>query len=146
MARFLIPKNTTSIIGIKPAESQLHNYGRSIVIVLLLSLIIYEIYSEKQETDQLDDIGNIGNIIKQDTILYNSVMELEPECRHNYIRYLKSALLKAPPSMAEKYLKNISIAVIVTICSEYIINGNTAKPMGSVGRSIIATAWSTSLM
>lgn len=144
MARFLIPKhNKVSTLGIRPAESQIHNYGRSIVVFLLLILIIYEIYSEKQESVQLDDISDI---IKQDTILYNSVMELEPECRHNYIRYLKTALLKSPPSMAEKYLKNISIAIVVTICSEYIINGNTAKPMGSVGRSIIATAWSTSLM
>lgn len=143
MARFLIPKNTTSTIGIKPAESQLHNYGRSIVVFLLLVLIIYEIYSEKQESDRLDDISDI---IKQDTILYNSILELEPECRYKYVRFLKSTLLKSPPTMAEKYLKNISIAVIVTICSEYIINGNTAKPMGSVGRTIIATAWSTSLI
>lgn len=143
MARFLIPKNTPTAIGIRPAESQFHNYGRSIVVFLLLVLITYEIYSEKQESDRLDDIANI---IKEDTILYHSIMELEPECRHNYIRYLKSVLLKSPPSMAEKYLKNISIAVIVTICSEYIINGNTAKPLSSVGRTIIATAWSTSLI
>lgn len=142
MARFLIPKNTASSIGIKPAESQLHNYGRSIVVFLLLVLIIYEIYSEKQESDQLDDFNDI---IKQDTILYNSILELEPKYRYNYIRYLKSVLLKNQPSVVEKYCKNISIAVIVTICSEYIINGNTAKPIGSIGRTIISTAWSTSL-
>lgn len=143
LSQALFQSQALSLVGIKSAESQLHEYGRVIIIVLLLGLIAWEIYSEKRETNEIEEIEHL---IKRDSIIYNAIKELDPDSQVKCIKQLKATLMSEPESIFNKYYKNVSIALIAAICSEYIINGNLSKPIGGIAKTVVSTIWNTSLV
>jgi hypothetical protein len=137
-----IRSRTLASVGIKAAESKLHEYGRAIAIVLLLGLITWKIYSETPVIGQMEEIDHI---FKPDSILYNAVMELDPTIRTKYIKHMKATLTRTPESIFSRYCKNVGIALVAGICSEYIISGNPSKPIGGIAKTIVFATWNTSL-
>ena len=131
-----------SVIGIKPADTRVHEYGRIIAITILICIIGWEIYSEVNETNDIEDLEHI---IKQDTILYNELMELDCEARAKYVKRLKSVFNDKEETLLEKLSKTALVSLVATICSEYIIVGNATKPLHTVSKTILFTAWNLSL-
>jgi hypothetical protein len=129
-------------IGVRPADSKIHEYGRVIVVMLLLALAAWEIYSE---TQMMDDLEELEVVIKPDSILYNAILELDPDSQVKYIKHIKSTLMCSNEGMLRRYYKNIGIALVAGICSEYIINGSLDKPLGGVAKTIIYATMITSL-
>ncbi len=130
-----------STIGIKPAASKIHEYGRVIALIIIIFTIIWVMYLEHLE-DENDELiyKDIECYIKKDSIMYNSIMELDVENRKKYIRFLKKTFESNKETLFNKYYRNISIALIAGICSEYIISGNLYKPLGVIGKTTIYTA------
>lgn len=129
-----------STVGVRTAESTTHEYGRIIVMLMLIGILIWNIYNEIEETNDIDDLNEF---IKKDTIIYNSLIELEPVYRARYIKSLKTMLCDDSKSFYSKYYHTILVALITGLGSEYIISGNVAKPMSGIARTIIYNTWST---
>lgn len=133
--------NALSIIGVKPAESKIHEFGRTLIFVGLIILVLWNIYSEYQETDDLNDLSDL---LKEDSLFYHEIMDLDPKYRKRYVDMLKKNILTEKDSIYIQYAKNILLAICASICSEYIISGSIMKPAKGLARSAIsATVYST---
>lgn len=127
---------TLGIAGVKEPESAGHAWCRGVAICILLGIIVWGIYSEHQETLRIDDLNDV---VKKDTIMYNSIMELDECARAKYLKSLKKTFEKETPTLFNKYYKAVQVALVAGVCSEYIINGNASKPIAIVGKTIVYT-------
>ena len=113
-----------SKVGVSHAESHIHAYVRTIIMFALIGFIVWCIYTEIDETNDIDDLNKI---IKKDTIIYNSILELEPEYRAIYIKSLKSTFNDRSETFYSKYYHNLKqMSQIKTIylhgpCGAYLL-------------------------
>lgn len=121
-------------VGVRSAESQIHAYTRTVIMLALIGFIIWCIYAEVEETNDIDELHEF---IKKDTIIYNSLMELDPKYRSMYIKSLKSTFSDSSETFYSKYYHSVIAALIAGIGSEYIISGNLTKPLSGVARTVI---------
>lgn len=145
MEKEKVKKDPTHIldhIGVKPAESKLHEYLRVSAVIILIGLISWIIF---QESNEMDDEEEIEQYIKKDTIINNSINELDPACRKKYIKFLKKTFDEKHETVLYKFYKSIGIALAAGIFSEYIINGNLYKPIGIVGKTTLYTMFNNLL-
>lgn len=127
--------NVLSLIGVKPAESEFHDFGRSLILIILILIVLWNIYNEYQETDDLKDLARL---MKEDTIFYRELMDLEPKYRKRYLDMLKKNILMEKESIYAQYAKNILLAIGAGLCSEYIISGNIMKPFKGTARAALS--------
>lgn len=125
-------------VGVRPAESQKHAYARAIIMLALIGFVIWCIYAEVEETNDIDELHEF---IKKDTIIYNSLMELDPKYRSMYIKSLKSTFNDSSETFYSKYYHSVIAALIAGVGSEYIISGNLTKPLSGVARTVIYNTW-----
>lgn len=123
--------------GIKPAESKFHEYLRRLLCAIILLIIIWEIATEKPEIICIEDLEPA---IKKDSLMYKCISEIDGEAQQKYLRSLKHTLNKSEPGILKRYSKSIKITLAAGVCSEYIINGNMAKPMGIIAKTIVYSA------
>lgn len=133
-------KHPLARVGVRPAESKIHAYTRAIIMLALIAFVVWCIYAEVEETNDIDDLHEF---IKKDTIMYNSLMELEPKYRSLYIKSLKSTFADSSETFYSKYYHSVLAALIAGVGSEYIISGNINKPLSGVARTVIYNTWST---
>lgn len=113
-----------------------------LAMLALLCIIIWGIYTEHEETVHLTDLESV---IKKGSTMHNSIIELDPCSRQKYMKMLKHLFDDEHETLFSKYYKSVTTALCVAICSEYIISGNLTKPLGGVAKTIVSTAWMTSL-
>jgi len=128
------------ITGFKPAASRVHEIIRALLLIAIVVLIIWNIRRKEEEDIEID---NICDVVQPGTILYNAALELDEDTRRRFATNLKRELSDARPSTAQKYKKAIGISLLAGVLSEYIINGNSAKPIGIISKTIVYSAVNT---
>jgi hypothetical protein len=132
-----LPGKIITTTGVKPAASKTHDVLRTFLFVLIMLAIIYTIHHEKSHDVTLDDVCDV---IKPGTIMYNSISEMEPDIQRRYLKSLQDTLSEDDPKLVKKYSNGLKVALIAGIASEYIINGNTSKPIGIIAKTIMYTS------
>ncbi len=125
--------------GMKPTQYKLHNVFR---ILLVIALCVAMFLSVKLDNPKVITLTEVSDKIPRGSIMYDMISEMEPEAQACYLRSLRSTLTP-PDSRLKKYLKGIQLALMAGIISEYVINGNVAKPMGILSKTIIYSAVTT---
>lgn len=129
-------------VGVEPAESPIHNKVRFVLLIGVIFVIIWSVYNKESEEINID---NISNLIKPGTIHYQAIQEMDDEAKVCYVRSLKEMADNKYTSSSQKYLQAMKVSLLAGIVSEYIANGNTAKPMGIIFKTIVYTMVSTSI-
>lgn len=132
-----------STTGIKPAQSRTHEYLRRVLLIVLICVIIWGITHEEPK---LVCIQDLEPAIKKDSLLYQTIQEIDDEdAQQKYLKSLKHTLDADEPSLMKKYSKAIKIALIAGIYSEYVINGNIVKPIGIIAKTVVYAAIATTI-
>lgn len=129
-------------VGVKPAESPVHNVARFVIVIGILFIIVWSIYYKEQEEINID---RIRELIKPGTIHYQAIQEMDDEAKVCYIRSLKEMTDNNHTSIGQKYFRALKVSLIAGVISEYIENGNTSKPLGIIFKTIMYTMVSTSI-
>lgn len=125
--------------GIKPATNHWHNFLRVIIILAVLVLTVVSSLLQHPKVVKLQDMENI---IKPNTTMHRMISEMDPTAQQRYLRTIQKTF-EPDESRTSKYLKSIRTALAAGLISEYIVNGNTAKPIGILSKTIIYTTIAT---
>lgn len=128
-----VVKDVLQKTGFKPAQSYKHAILRIVLLLAVIGVVVYSIYDNKEEIVTLEEVSHL---IKPNTILYKSILEMDEKCQNEYLKSMKKTL-SPDPTKFKKYLDNIKVALIAGIATEYIMNGNTSKPIGAVAKTIV---------
>lgn len=126
--------NILLTLGVKKASTSFDEICRSLLIIALVIAMIWHIYDEQQDDISL---SHIEHIIKPGTIMHESICEMDNDTQKKYVKSLKETIDADDPSTLYKYTKNISTSLAAGVLSEYAVNGNLAKPLGVVTKTII---------
>ena len=129
-----IPNKLLTTTGVKPAVNTFHSRLRILLFIGIIILILWSIYNDDDEDVQLTDIEDI---VKPGTIMYASIQEMEPEVQKKYLASLKHAINDKPESVKKRYLNGLKMALIAGTVSEYIVNGNSSKPVGIIAKTVL---------
>lgn len=120
-----------SKIGFKHAQSKKLESARILLIWTTIFLICMAI---RKEAVNIPTINDISQQIRPGTIFYTALMEMDEDTRSRYIKSLQVAFNDNP--LTKKYVRAIRIGLLSGLFTEFILNGNTAKPLGVVARTI----------
>lgn len=129
-------------IGIKNPDEIFHDRIRMAVYIIVIGMLIWSFWNDQEEVITLDDFNNQ---IKEGTLLYQTIDQLDEDTQQKYLRSLKKALDDNQPTLVEKYTRALRVALMAGILSEYMIHGNMAKPMAIVGKTVLFTLVATTL-
>lgn len=129
-------------IGIKNPDEIFHDRIRMAVYIIVIGMLIWSFWNDQEEVITLDDFNNQ---IKEGTLLYKTIDQLDGDTQQKYLRSLKKALDDNQPTLVEKYTRALRVALMAGILSEYMIHGNMAKPMAIVGKTVLFTLVATTL-
>ena len=122
--------------GFKQASSKHHHVMRLVVAAVMVAFLIWSLVLEKEHEA---DMSNLCDHIKPNTILYNSIDELDGDAKKRYIQSINQSLEPEPPKWF-KCVKNIQYALIGGIITEYLMNGNLDKPVSIIPKTVVTTA------
>ena len=122
--------------GFKPATATVHNIVRVVLILIIISYIVYLAIKEDREEEMT--LESVADIIKPGTILYRSAEEIDECSRGIFLKSIIPMLTPNPPTYLS-FMKSIWYALLAGITSEYIVNGNTSKPMGVIAKTTFYT-------
>ncbi len=119
--------------GVKPAQTKFHGFLRAVLLIGLIALVVLSIHLDYPNKPTLHDMSDI---IPPNTIMYNMINEMDGDLQ---CRYLANLQLQIEPhqSRVKKYINGIRLALAAGIVSEYMINGNSAKPLGILAKTIV---------
>lgn len=130
-----VPK-IVEVLGVKPAENKTLNILRIILALVLAGLCIWSIVTDYQEEA---DINELEDIIPTNSIFHQAIAEIpDDRSRHNCTLAFKE-ILSDNETKKEKLYKSIKIALLASISSEFIINGNLNKPISVIGKTLTFT-------
>jgi len=118
-------------IGVQQAETHYHEINRIIIIVFIFTTIVLACIYEKYEEM---DIKDYHDVVKEGTILYRGLMDMDPATRQVYLHAMKPLLQNQVPFYI-RYMREIRTPLVAGFVAEYLVNGNTTKPMTSIARS-----------
>lgn len=119
--------------GFKVAQSRTHAILRIILLIGVVALMAMSIRTEKKKDDILE---RVDDIVEPGTALHKTVMDMSEENRYKYLKSLES-IFQSEDDAKRRYLNGIKIALIAGVLTEYIINGNTNKPMNILSKTVI---------
>jgi hypothetical protein len=119
--------------GVKQAQSKIHNFLRTVLLLGFVFMIFLSIKLENPKQTTLDDISNI---VRPGTIMYNMVDEMDDDVKCRYLNNLQSSI-EPGQTRLQKYINGVQLSLIAGIVSEYIINGNSAKPLGILAKTVV---------
>jgi hypothetical protein len=119
--------------GVKPAQTKFHGFLRAVLLIGLIVLVVLSIHLDYPKNPTL---GDMSDTIPPDTIMYNMINEMDEDLQ---CRYLYNLQIQIEPrqSRIEKYINGIRLALAAGIASEYMINGNSVKPLGILAKTIV---------
>ncbi len=130
-----IVNRVISTVGIKPATSKIHSIARAVVALSIIILVIWAILHEEENDHAC--MADLEEYIKPNTLLYQTIDELEDKTKAVYIKNTKEMINSSQTNTFKRYMNGIKVSLIAGIVSEYIVNGNTSKPLGVIGKTIL---------
>lgn len=119
--------------GVKPAQSKFHGFLRAVLLIGFLALVALSIQLDCPKKATLEDMSAT---IPPGTIMYKMINEMDEDLQCRYLTNLQAQIEPRPPR-AKKYINGIQLALIASIVSEYMINGNSAKPLGILAKTVV---------
>lgn len=136
-----IPK-IVSTIGFKPANNKTLNFLRVAIAITIAGLCIWAIVTDYQE--ELD-VKELEDIIPTNCIFHQAIAEI-PDDQHRINCTLAfREILSDNETKKEKLYRSIKIALLASIVSEFIVNGNLDKPVSVIGKTLTFTLINTML-
>lgn len=120
-------------IGFKEAESKTHEIFRLILIWGITYLIYMAVRSK--DTTPVVSIDVLSDRIKPGTLVYKALLQMDNDTRTECINALKSAF-DSKRRATKKILRAIRVGLLAGLLTEFIVNGNTDKPVSVVARTI----------
>lgn len=125
--------------GFKTAGSRTYEVLRIALIWGILYLVCSAIIDDINTTPTMDDLSDE---IKPGTLIHRALTELDEESRSKCIKSL-SNMFQSPQSAPKKYAKAVRVGLMAGFLTEFIVNGNAAKPIGVVTRTITYSVLAT---
>ena len=119
-------------IGFKEAESKTHEIVRFILIWGIAYLIYMAVRREESNPVSIDIISDR---IKPGTLAHTALLEMDEDTRTKCINSIKSAL-NSQRRVTKKFIRAIRVGLLASLMTEFIVNGNTEKPISVVARTI----------
>jgi hypothetical protein len=127
-----LPK-IVGVLGVKPASSKTLGLLRIIVAVTILGLCIWAVLEDAQDEC---DVKDLEDILPTQSLFHTAIAEIpEDRYRKNCSLAFKE-ILNDNETKKEKLYKSIKIALLASISSEFIINGNLDKPVSVIGKTL----------
>ncbi len=121
-------------IGVQEADHFGHDVVRTLLVLYILTAIVLACYFDK-DSEEIDT-ADLGKFVKKNTILFNALEEMDYKTRKKYLRAMKPVLYDRPP-FYRRYLRGLRTPLVAGFLAEYIVNGNTTKPINSIARTLV---------